>query len=322
MKKAIIIFFLLVLFPSFVLAKKNTSEKRIFAEEDFADRLYTKKEYYDTGQLKVEWNYKDDKLEGISKWYGKNGTLAREQNYENDKIVSLKIYLFYKNELPAGELNYNYKNDKLEGIATRYDGNGILKWEVNYKNDKKHGMERLYDEFGKILEINTYKNDILINSKKYDTDGRLYLDQDYPEYTIIADSNTSQTFSDTLKTYFVKTGKFTVLERTKMDEILKEQKFQLTGCTTTECAVEIGKILNVNYIVISSLGKIANEYIINIRIVDIESSEVIIADMEKCNLEKEIIDAIENIVERISARISDIQEDNKKIKSIAILNSE
>ena len=36
-----------------------------------------KNEYYPGGQLKAEWSYKDNKLEGISKMYYEGGRLKR-----------------------------------------------------------------------------------------------------------------------------------------------------------------------------------------------------------------------------------------------------
>ena len=38
------------------------------------------------------------------------------------------------------------------------------------------------------------------------------------------------------------TGQYTLLERAAMEEILTEQGFQLTGCTSSECAVQAGQL--------------------------------------------------------------------------------
>ena len=45
--------------------------------------------------------------------------------------------------------------------------------------------------------------------------------------------------TDRLSTELVKLGSFTVVERSQMEEVLKEQGLQQSGCTTSECAVEI-----------------------------------------------------------------------------------
>ena len=44
------------------------------------------------------------------------------------------------------------------------------------------------------------------------------------------------------------TKAFTVLERDRMDAVLQEQGFQQTGCTSNECMVAIGQLLNVRQI--------------------------------------------------------------------------
>ena len=59
----------------------------------------------------------------------------------------------------------------------------------------------------------------------------------------------SAIISERLRDILVSLNKYRVLERENMDEILNEQGFQLSGCTTNECAVEAGKLLNVNKII-------------------------------------------------------------------------
>ncbi|MBI4802786.1 MAG: hypothetical protein HY796_09725 [Elusimicrobia bacterium] len=51
--------------------------------------------------------------------------------------------------------------------------------------------------------------------------------------------------ADFLRTELVNTGRFNVMDRNNMDAVLAEQKFQSSGCTEQQCAVEIGKLLNV-----------------------------------------------------------------------------
>ena len=65
----------------------------------------------------------------------------------------------------------------------------------------------------------------------------------------------SITLTDRLRSELVKTGSFTIIERSEMDEILQEQGFQLTGCTTDECVVEAGKVLNVSHICAGRLAR-------------------------------------------------------------------
>ena len=43
-----------------------------------------------------------------------------------------------------------------------------------------------------------------------------------------------------------------------MEDILKEQGFQQTGCTSDECVVEVGKIIGVQQMVGGSISKVGN----------------------------------------------------------------
>jgi hypothetical protein len=56
-----------------------------------------------------------------------------------------------------------------------------------------------------------------------------------------------------------------------VDEILTEQGFQQSGCTSDECAVEVGALLGVQYMVSGSIGRLGETYTIDAKIVSIET---------------------------------------------------
>ena len=66
--------------------------------------------------------------------------------------------------------------------------------------------------------------------------------------------------TDRLSTELVKLGSFTVVERSQMEEVLKEQGLQQSGCTTSECAVEVGFLLGVDKMITGSIGRIGSLY--------------------------------------------------------------
>ena len=70
----------------------------------------------------------------------------------------------------------------------------------------------------------------------------------------------TETLTDEFLIHAVNYGVFRVLERAQMDNILKEQKFQLSGCTTEECAVQIGEQLGVQYMLGTSIGQVGSTY--------------------------------------------------------------
>jgi TolB-like protein len=84
----------------------------------------------------------------------------------------------------------------------------------------------------------------------------------------------SNTLSNRLRSMLVQNSNLIVIERGKMEDILKEQGFQQTGCTSTECAVEVGKLLNVQKMVSGSIGKIGETYTIDIVLIDVATAQI------------------------------------------------
>ncbi|MDP6593754.1 MAG: CsgG/HfaB family protein [Candidatus Marinimicrobia bacterium] len=84
----------------------------------------------------------------------------------------------------------------------------------------------------------------------------------------------AKALTNRLRDELVNTGKYTVIERGKMEEILKEQAFQQIGCTSDECAVEVGKLLSVEGIIIGSISNVGSVYSVSARIVSVESGEI------------------------------------------------
>jgi len=80
-------------------------------------------------------------------------------------------------------------------------------------------------------------------------------------------------FTDRLRHELFNTGVFSVMERSEMEEILTEQGFQLSGCTTDQCYIEAGRILNVDHIVAGSVCQIGSLYSINLRLISVETAK-------------------------------------------------
>ncbi|MFA5088302.1 MAG: hypothetical protein WC552_04635 [Candidatus Omnitrophota bacterium] len=49
------------------------------------------RQYYPTGELQYELNYKDGKLDGPGREYGKDGKIIREYSFRADEIVDEKM---------------------------------------------------------------------------------------------------------------------------------------------------------------------------------------------------------------------------------------
>ena len=77
-----------------------------------------------------------------------------------------------------------------------------------------------------------------------------------------------------LSTYLVQAGVYRIIERGQMKQILEEQDFQMTGCTSDECAVEIGQLLGARLILAGSFGKIGSTYTIDMRVIDVTTGGI------------------------------------------------
>ena len=69
-------------------------------------------------------------------------------------------------------------------------------------------------------------------------------------------------------------GVYRLIERERVGEILEEQGFQQSGCTTAECAVEVGQLLGTEKIITGSISKVGNVFSVSSRIISVESGEI------------------------------------------------
>jgi curli biogenesis system outer membrane secretion channel CsgG len=81
--------------------------------------------------------------------------------------------------------------------------------------------------------------------------------------------------TDRLRAELFNTGKFEVLEREQMVDILQEQGFQQTGmCDDESCLVEVGQLTGVKYMVGGSVTRIGDLYSVSARIIDVGTGKI------------------------------------------------
>ena len=74
----------------------------------------------------------------------------------------------------------------------------------------------------------------------------------------------------------ITTQVFNVLDRGKMDYILKEQGFQQTGlCNSSECQVQMGQMLGVDFIVTGNLVRFGSKFAFRADYIDVGSGKVV-----------------------------------------------
>lgn len=81
--------------------------------------------------------------------------------------------------------------------------------------------------------------------------------------------------TDKLLNEFVSQGIYKVIERSKRDEILKEQGFQQSGaCDATSCLVEAGQYLGVQKMFGGTIGKFGAVFAVELRMIDVKTGEI------------------------------------------------
>lgn len=116
-------------------------------------------------------------------------------------------------------------------------------------------------------------------------------------------AKTSRAVTNMLRTNLINLNKFRVVERSQMDQIMKEQGFQQTGCTDQDCAVQVGKVLSARKMLIGEISSIGNSLLMTIRIVDVERAEAEFAEMERSPDENHLDAAVTALTGKLSNRI-------------------
>jgi S1-C subfamily serine protease len=95
-------------------------------------------------------------------------------------------------------------------------------------------------------------------------------------HAIKVDSAEVDVIGESLASALVSTGKVRVMERSQMNQILTEQGFQQSGaCEGGDCAVQVGKLLGVDRLVVGSVGRVGETCALNLRTVDVTTGEVV-----------------------------------------------
>jgi len=110
--------------------------------------------------------------------------------------------------------------------------------------------------------------------------------------------------SDLLRSALVQDAAFNIVEKANMDKILAEQAFQQSGCTTQECAVKLGKVLNVKYLVVGSFGKALDQYLMAMRVVEVESARIVYSDEAQGRNLDDLRASIKVMAHRLSVAVS------------------
>ncbi|MFC1481399.1 CsgG/HfaB family protein [Candidatus Neomarinimicrobiota bacterium] len=113
--------------------------------------------------------------------------------------------------------------------------------------------------------------------------------------------------TDRLRNELFNEGAFDVLERGMMEAILIEQDFQLTGCTTDDCLVEIGLLVGAQQMVGGRVSEVDGIITVSTRLIDVETGKILrVSDYD---YDGRVRDLLTDGMREIAARLSGVEPD-------------
>ena len=85
-----------------------------------------------------------------------------------------------------------------------------------------------------------------------------------PEYEV-------ETLVERLRSELPNTGAVRLVDRKMLENILKEQGLQQSGCTTDECAAQIGELLGAQYMISGAIGKLGDTFTVDAKMVSVST---------------------------------------------------
>ncbi|MCX7037621.1 MAG: hypothetical protein NT005_00505 [Spirochaetes bacterium] len=103
-----------------------------------------------------------------------------------------------------------------------------------------------------------------------------------------------------LSSSLFQTAKYTVIDVTQRENILKEIEFSATGCTDESCQLKIGKLLAAEMIVVGNIGTVGKKYVMSTKLLETESGKTLAtADGIYASLD-EILDDFSNLSAKLT----------------------
>lgn len=112
------------------------------------------------------------------------------------------------------------------------------------------------------------------------------------------DSHIPNMIMEKLITNLVKKRRFKVIEREFLDKIMAEQSLGMTGIVDEQAAINAGKVIGAEAIIMGKHNEIEGFYHISTRLIDVETSETITANEITSR-----VDEIDRAVEKLSVMI-------------------
>jgi tetratricopeptide (TPR) repeat protein len=101
---------------------------------------------------------------------------------------------------------------------------------------------------------------------------------------------------DLLASALIQTRLYRVLDRSQQENILKEIERSLSACSDEKCQIEIGRMLSADRILVGSLGRVGERYVISAKLLDVRSGEALASSSQVYKSLEELVEGCGEIV--------------------------
>lgn len=122
---------------------------------------------------------------------------------------------------------------------------------------------------------------------------------DFQQQGAFSNQDVGKIVAEWFTTSLVEAGRFEVIERRLMQQILQEQKMGSSGLLDPASASRLGKLLGVKTVVTGTVQNYERTYELNVRLINVETGAIITADRVRAGSTTSLND----LVTKISARI-------------------
>jgi len=124
-------------------------------------------------------------------------------------------------------------------------------------------------------------------------DGKLRVAVFDPTSSSVAiDEGTRDAVRELISTAFVNTGKYSIVERSLLQQVMKEQKISNTDAFDESQATELGRLAGANKVVLSVVSLVGGRNMLSIKLIDVKTATI---DLQKIKIvnSNDLLDVVE-----------------------------
>ena len=132
---------------------------------------------------------------------------------------------------------------------------------------------------------------------------------------VAIDEGTTVAVREIISATFVNTGKYTIVERSLLQQVMKEQAFSNTDVVDESQATELGRLAGANKVILSLITIVGGRNMLSIKVIDVKTATI---DQQKTKIvtSNDLLDAVEPLVLELLGEKVTTKETKKKQFSV------